>query len=680
MTNPLLLPSALPYELPDFANIKPEHYREALDAGFAQQEDEIAAIVGNPEPATFENTILALEKSGSILRTAGNVFFNICSADSTDELLAMETEYAPRMSAHSDAITLNPQLFERVAAVYAARDQLDPEDAYLVERIYTQMKLEGAELDPAGKQRLSELNSRLSTLRSEFGNRLLADTNDSAVVFDSAEELTGLSESELSACQAAAEARGLSGKYLVTLVLPTEQPVLSSLTRRDARRRVMEASLARGNRGNEHDTNELVLEMVRLRAERARLLGFPSHAAYSVADQTAQTPEAIEERIYPLAAPAARNAQAEAAALQDYINKEAEANGTEPFQLEAWDWQYYADKVKEEQYSVDTAALKPYFEVDSVLRDGVFWAAEQLYGVTFHERKDLVGYHPDVRVFEVKDSDGTGLGLFLFDVYTRDSKRGGAWMNNLVDQSTVLGQKPVICNNLNVPKPSSGPTFLTLDEVSTMFHEFGHALHGMFANTRYVSLSGTAVSRDFVEFPSQVNEMWQMWPEVLANYARHHETGEPMDPEVVERLQASASYGEGFATSSYLASALLDQEWHKITPETEISSVAEFEQAALAKIGLDDPRVPPRYKTTYFNHTFGGGYDAGYYSYIWSEVLDADTVAWFKEHGGLTRANGDHFRSELLSRGRSRDPLESYRRFRGRDAEIEPLLERRGLL
>lgn len=681
MTNPLLTPSPLPYELPDFAALDRDvHLAEALQVGMDQQRDEIAAIVNNPEPATFDNTILALERSGDILARATRVFYQLLSADGGDNLRAIDAEFAPKLAAHHDSLLFDAGLFARIEAVYAARDTLTEESRYLVERIYTVYRLRGAALEPRDKEKLGEYNRRLSELSTEFGARLHKDTNDSAVVFDHVAELEGLAPSAISAAAAAAEARGLSGKYLITLVLPTAQPCLASLTNRQSRQRVFEASRRRGNRGNDFDTNAIVLEQVRLRAERAILLGYPNHAAFAVADQTARTPEAIEQSIYPLAEPAARNARAELADLQAFADRWNDEHGLERFALAAWDWDFYANLLKAERYCLDTTALRPYFAYDRVLKDGVFFAANQLYGITFEERPDLIGYHPDVRVFEVKDADGSGLALFLHDVYARDTKRGGAWMNNLVEQNALCGRRPVICNTLNVPKPAEGPTLLTLDEVRTMFHEFGHALHGMLSDVRYPRLSGTAVSRDFVEFPSQVNEMWLDWPEVLSNYAVHHETGEPLDPTIVAKIQESAAFNEGYATSAYLGAALLDQEWHKIQPDTAILSVAEFEAAALAKVGLDNPVVPPRYSTTYFNHTFGGSYDAGYYSYIWSEILDADTVAWFKEHGGLTRENGEHFRRELLSRGRSRDPLESYRAFRGRDAEIQPLLERRGLV
>ncbi|WP_153504629.1 M3 family metallopeptidase [Cumulibacter manganitolerans] len=681
MSNPLIAPSPLPYHLPDFTALRFGHYREAFEAGLEQHRSEIAAITGSDEPPTFANTVVALERAGEILGVAQRVFFNKIGADSDDDLRALEADIAPVLAAHADAVTLDPQLYRRIRAVRDAGG-LDEEDGYLVERYLRDFELRGAALDDDGKEQLRLHNTRLAELKTEFGRRLQADTNDSAVLFDDAAELDGLSTSAISAYADAARARGLDGKYLVTLVLPTAQPALASLTNRESRRRIHEAAVSRGRRGNANDTGDLILEMVRIRAERAALLGYPTHAAYAVADQTAATPEAIEERVYPMAGPAARNALAELAVIQERADREQDAAGTERFEVAAHDWAYYSNRVRAQRYNVDTAALRPYFELERVLRDGVFHAAERVYGLSFVERTDLVGYHPDVRVFEVLDADGSGLGLFLHDVYARDSKRGGAWMNNLVDQSTLLGRRPVVCNNLNVPKPSAGePTLLTLDEVRTMFHEFGHALHGLLADTRYPSLSGTSVGRDFVEFPSQVNEMWIEWPEIIAHYAVHHETGEALDPDVVRQLAESALWGEGYETAAYLAAALLDQEWHKLSPAqaAAVRSIPEFERAALAEVGLLHDAIPPRYSTTYFNHVFGSGYDAAYYSYIWSEVLDADTVEWFKENGGLTRQNGEHFRRELLSRGRSRDPMASYVAFRGREPEIEPLLRRRGL-
>ena len=668
--NPFLAPSTLPYQLPPFADITDEHYRPAFDAGFAEQLAEIDAITSQTDAATFENTFVPLEKSGQILDRVATVFFNKSSADSNDFTNALEEELAPQLAAHSDAIRLNEALYARIDAVHSDRDGLDAEQRYLVERYFTEFTLAGAGLGDADKQALRELNSTLSTLETRFEKTLLSDTNDLAVIIDDATELDGLEPGEISAAAEAARERGVDGKYLVSLVLPTGHPWLSSLTNRAVRERIMTASRARGNHDGDGDNRATVLQIASLRAERARLLGFASHAAWVTADETAKTPENVAAMLSRLAPVAARNARAEQADLEELAGHP----------LESWDWAFYSEKVRSAKYDVDTAALRPYFEAERVLKDGVFFAATSLYGITFTERPDLVAYHPDVRVFEVLEADGSPVGLYTLDLYTRDSKRGGAWMNSLVSQNSLLDEPVIVTNNLNVPKPAAGsPTLLTYDEVNTFFHEFGHALHGLFARVTYPKFAGTIVFRDFVEFPSQVNEMWMLWPEVLANYAVHHETGERMPQQIVDRLIESAAFNQGFLTSEYLAAAMLDQAWHVLTADDEVTDVAAFEREALESFGLGNPAVPTRYASTYFAHTFSGGYDAGYYSYIWSEVLDADTVEWFTENGGLTRANGDHFRSRLLGVGGSKDALEAYREFRGRDAIIDPLLKRRGL-
>lgn len=669
MTNPLMSPSPLPFGLPPFEDITDEHYAEAVEAGLAEHLAEIQAIVDTPEPATFENTALAMERSGQLLQRAAASFFTLVSADASDPIRELETVLSPRFSAHQDAVYLNRGLFERFAAVNT--DQLDAESARLVDEYLKEFRQSGIQLDGAGQERLKAVNAELSRLGTEFGQRVKEGMKSASLLLDDAAELAGLPADDVASAAEAARTAGHEGKFLLTLIQPSNQPALASLENRDVRRRLYEASIGRGSDGSALDVLDLVKDMVRLRTEKAALLGFANYAELVVDQQTAPDFAAVQTMMNRLAPAAVRNADAEAEAL-------AEVAG---HPLEAWDWAYYSAKVKRERYAVDEQALRPYFELDRVLSDGVFFAANALYGITFHERADLAGYHPDVRVWEVRNADGTELGLFLGDYYTRESKRGGAWMNSLVEQSGLLNTRPVVINNLNISKPPAGePTLLTLDELRTTFHEFGHALHGLFSAVTYPRFSGTSVPRDFVEYPSQVNEMWIMWPEVLANYARHHATGEALPQDVVEKLDAAQLWGEGFGTTEYLGAALLDLAWHVLDGSEVPEDVLEFEAKALADAGVAHHLIPPRYRTGYFQHIFAGaGYAAGYYSYIWSEVLDADTVEWFKEHGGLTRANGDFFRAELLARGNSRDPLDSFRAFRGRDAELEPLLKRRGL-
>ena len=672
-TDALLGVSDLPHQLPRFADITDDDYAPALATAMAEQLEAIAAITADPAPPTFDNTVVPLERSGVRLSRVLRVFGNKAGADATDAIDAVRAEFAPRLAAHGDAILLDPALWARLQAVHADTSALDPEAAYLVDRYVTEFRLAGAALGDDDKARLRALNEEISTKETAFELALQADSNDLAVVVDDAAELAGLTPGEISAAASAAAARGLDGKHLVTLVLPTAHPYLASLTDRALRRRLSQAQRSRGSRGGDHDTRALALAIVRLRAERARLLGFDNHAAVVTADNTAGTPKAVRALLERLAPPAARNARREHEAMS------AEAG----FTVEPWDWPFYAERVRAARYDVDLAALRPWFEAERVLRDGVFFAAERLYGLTFDERPDLPGYHPDVRVFEVS-RDGTPIGLYLLDLYTRDSKRGGAWMSSLVTQSTLLGvDSAVVVNNLNVPKPAPGEaTLLTWDETRTLFHEFGHALHGLLARATYPKLAGTAVFRDFVEYPSQVNEMWLLWPEVLASYAVHHETGEPIPAEVVERLRAAETFNEGFATSEYLAAAVIDLAWHELGPDevpTDVDAVAAFEQRALAAVGLDNPAVPPRYSTPYFAHSLSSGYASAYYSYIWSEVLDADTVAWFRENGGLTRENGEQYVRHVIGIGGTRDPLASYEEWRGRPAPIEPLLARRGL-
>ncbi|MGY2082574.1 M3 family metallopeptidase [Blastococcus sp. SYSU DS0539] len=671
--NPLAAPSELPFRLPPFADVDLEHCREALLAGMAEQRREVEAIVGSDEEPGFENTIVALERSGALLDRAWSVFGNLSSSVATPRLREIEREIAPLAAAHEDALRLDPALFGRVDAVHATRHDagLDAESLRLVERYHLDFVLAGARLDVDGRARLSELNQQLSELSTTFGQHLQLATEAAAVRVADVAELDGLSPEEVDAAGQAAADRGLDG-HLLTLVLPTGQPVLTKLRNRDLRRRVFEASVSRASAG-EHDNRPVAERIARVRAERARLLGFDTHADLVLADSTARTTAAVDEMLASMVPASVANAEAE----REVLRAAAARDGVE---LAAWDWAFYAERVRAERYAVDTAALRPYFELDRVLVDGVFSAAERLYGFRFTPRPDLAGYHPDVRVWEVRDADGAEVGLYLGDFLAREGKRGGAWMSSFVRQSRLLGTRPVVVNNLNVSRaPEGQPTLLTLDEVNTLFHEFGHALHGLSSAVTYPRFSGTAVPRDFVEFPSQVNEMWALWPEVLAGYARHVETGEPLPASAVEAIDAAQLWGEGFATLEYLGATLLDQAWHRITPETEIGDPVAFERAALEAAGVASELVPPRYRTTYFQHVFAGGYSAGYYSYIWSEVLDADTVEWFKENGGLRRENGDAFRQRLLAVGGSVDPMDAFRAVRGRDADPGPLLRRRGL-
>ena len=674
--NPFFAPSTLEYELPDFASINESHYLEAFYQGTKEQLAEVDAIIASGEP-TFENTIVALEKSGRTLTRMLLVFYNKSSSDTNDALDAIEEEIAPKLSAHQDAITLNPALFSRIKNLHDQQESLslNSEDSWLLQKYYRDFVYAGAHLTEDQRQELTKLNERLSFLETQFSKNLLADTNDSALVIDSKDELAGLSEGEIRAAADAAAARGLDGKYLLGMVNFSGNPMLDRLEIRSTRERVMKASLLRGNRDNEFDTKSIIVEMAQLRAVRAKLFGKKTHAEYIIAEQTAGSVENVHAMLRKIAPAAARNARAEGSDIQAMI-KDSGHN----FELASWDWDFYTDKVRKAKHNIDSSAMRPYFELERVLHEGVFFAATKLFGITFKARPDLVTYHSEARAFEVFNEDGSKLGLFIGDFYTRDSKRGGAWMNNLVDQSFLLGQLPVVCNNLNIPKPAAGqPTLLTYDEIVTLFHEFGHALHGLLSSVQYPRVSGTSVQRDFVEFPSQVNEMWILWPEVVSNYAKHHETGEQLPQDLIDRLKGASTFNEGHATSSYLAAAILDLAWHSLEAGDSVSDVVAFEAEAIKDYGLDYHAVPTRYRSTYFLHIFGGGYSAGYYGYIWSEVLDAESVDWFKENGGLTRKNGDHFRSQLLSRGGSIDSMQMFKNFRGREASITPLLKRRGL-
>ncbi|WP_295361346.1 M3 family metallopeptidase [Arenimonas sp.] len=674
--NPFFTVSSLPYQAPAFDKIKDEHYAPALTKGMEEQRAEIDAIANNAEPATFENTIVAMEKTGALLNRTAAVFGNLAGAHTNPQIQAVQAEMAPKFAAHQDAILLDGKLFARVKSLYEQRDALglDDQDKRLVERYYIDFVRAGANLSDADKETLKAMNAELASLATTFSQNVLKEVNASGVLVEDVAELDGLPAEAITAAAEAAKAAGQEGKWLIALQNTSGQPPLTNLTNRALRQRIMEASLVRGARGNEFDNQAIVAKVAQLRAERAKLLGYENHAHYILEDETAGTIAAVNKLLSDLAPAAVANARKEAADMQAIID--AEGGG---FQLGAADWAFYAEKVRQQKYAFDESQLRPYFEINSVLENGVFYAANQLYGLTFQERKDLPVYHPDVRVWEVFDADGSALGLFYGDFYARASKRGGAWMNAYVPQNGLTGTKPVVANHQNIPKPSEGqPTLMTFDEVTTMFHEFGHALHGLFSNVKYPQFAGTSVPRDFVEYPSQVNEMWATWPSILANYAKHHETGEPIPQELLDKVMAAEQFGQGHATTEYLAAAMLDQAIHQQSAGKVSTDTLGFEAQALKAAGLDYAPVPPRYRSTYFSHIMGG-YSAGYYAYLWSEVLDAESVEWFKENGGLTRENGDHFRRTLLSQGGSKDAMQLFRDFRGRDPEVGPLLVRRGL-
>jgi peptidyl-dipeptidase Dcp len=675
--NPLLTESSLPYHVPPFDKIKDEHFAPAIEAGMREQLKEVEAVANNSEKPTFDNTIVALERTGRLLDRAQRTFSNLNACNTNPTMQKIDKEMAPKLAAHRDAIFLNPKLFARVQQLYDDRAHLglDPESAYLLERYYKDFVRAGAKLSDADKEKLKKINAELATLQTQFEQNVLKEKNASSVVVDRKEDLKGLSENEMASLTAAAEAEHKEGKFVIQMQNTTGQPLLASLENRPLRERIMQTSLRRNSHGGEFDTRDVVLRMVQLRADKAKLLGYATWAAYQLEDQTAHNVSTVNKLLGDLTPPAVANAKLEAADMQKIVDQEKRG-----FQIASWDWPFYAEKVRKARYNFDEAELRPYFELNHVILDGVFFAANKEYGLTFKERHDIPLYLPDVRIFEVYDRDGKPLALFIGDYYARPSKRGGAWMNAYVQQSDLFGTKPVVANHLNIPKPPPGePTLLTFDEVRTAFHEFGHALHGMFSNVKYPRFSGTSVPRDFVEYPSQVNEMWATWPEVLKNYAKHYKTGAAIPQALLDKVLAAEKFNEGYKTTEYLGASLLDQAWHQLSPSEIPKDAVTFEAEALHKAGVDFPPVPPRYRTFYFSHIFASGYSAGYYSYIWSEVLDADTVEWFKQHGGLTRENGDRFREMLLSRGGSADALGLFKGFVGRDPYVEPLLKRRGL-
>jgi peptidyl-dipeptidase Dcp len=683
--NPLLAESDLPYGLPPFDRIRNEHYLPAFEQGMSEQIEEIESIADNPEPPTFDNTLVALERAGQKLSNVQRVFGNLSGAHTNPDLQAIQREVSPRLAAHRDAILLNEALYARIASLYENRESLglDAESLRLVEHVHRQFVRAGARLDEDGKARLREINSELAALGTEFSQKVLAEVNDSAVVFDDPDMLAGLSDARIQSAAAEAADRDLDeGQYVITLLNTSGQPPLASMDNRAARERLHMASLGRGSRGNAHDTTATVSRILALRAERARMLGYNSHADYVLEVQTAGSVETIDDLHKRVGPVAVANARREGATLQAMINARAADSGEAPFELASWDWAYYTDKVRQQRFDFDDAEVRPYFEMRNVLVNGVFYSAEKLFGITFVERPDLPSYHPDTTVWEVFDADGEGMGLFITDFYARSSKRGGAWMNSYRVHSGLLGGYPVVGNHLNVPKPPEGePTLLTWDEVVTMFHEFGHAVHGLFSDVRFPTFAATSVPRDFVEYPSQVYEMWADWPEVLANYAIHYETGEPIPQALLGRVMEAALFNEGFRTTEYLAASIIDMAMHKLGPD-EVPAAADlmaFEAQVLADAGMDYGPVPPRYRAPYFSHSMGG-YAAGYYSYFWAEVLDADSVLWIRENGGLDRETGQRLRDTVLSKGGSKEAMELYQDFAGRIPGIEPLLERRGLI
>ena len=675
--NPFFNESTLPFQAPPFDKIKDSDYQPALAEGMNRQLVEVEAIANNNEPPTFVNTIEAMERSGALLTRASKVFFGLTQANTNPTIQKIESEEAPKLAAHQDKIYLNSKLFARVKSLYDRRAtlSLDPEAKYLVEQYYRTFVRSGALLSDADKTKLRALNEEEAKLTTEFRDKVLADTNASAVVVDDKAQLEGLSDGDIAAAADLAKERGLTGKYIIRLQNTTRQPIVTSLKNRALRERIIKASSERGSHGGENDTRALVTRLAQLRAQKTKLLGFPTYAAYSLDNQMAKTPQNAEKLMTDLVPAATAKARAEAEKLQKVAD--AEGGG---FKIGPADWEYYAEKVRKAEYDLDESQIKPYLELDHVLRDGVFFAANKLYGLTFKERTDIPVYHPDVRVFEVFDADGSSLALFYADYFARPSKSGGAWEDSFVDQNGLTGTKPVVYNVCNFQKPAAGqPTLLSFSDVTTMFHEFGHALHAMLSHVKYPTFSGTSVPRDFVEFPSQFNEHWALEPTVFANYAKHYQTGAPMPQSLVEKIRRARTFNQGYDTTEYLAAALLDMAWHTLPADAPAQDVGAFEPAALKRFGVGLPQVPPRYHTTYFSHIWGGGYSAGYYAYLWSEVLAHDAFYWFKEHGGMTRENGQRFRAMVLSRGGTQDAAALYRAFRGRDPVVEPLLIERGL-
>lgn len=676
VTNPFFKKSTLPFEAPNFAEIKDDHFLPAFEEGMKQHMAEIEAIANNPEPATFENTFVAMEKSGELLNRVSRVFYNLSGTDSNEQRRQIQSELAPKMAAHSDNINLNPALFARIESVYNARNDLglDAESLRLVEVYYERFVRSGAKLNDEQKTAIRALNEEHSKLTNQFSQNLLAETRNIAVVVDTAEELDGLSPAQITSAANAAKERGLEGKYLLSITNTTRQPILTSLNNREVRQRVWEASANRAQSG-EFNNTEIVSRLAQLRAERAKLLGYENWAAYTLENNMAQNPKAVFDMLGSMVPAVVENTLKEQEAIQAMIR---EKGGD--FEVQPWDWEYYAEFVRQAKYDLDENEVKKYFEFNRVLKDGAFYYLNRFYGVRFEPRPDLPVYHPDVEVYEVFDADGTSIALFYADYFAREGKRGGAWMSSFVGQSHLTGQKPVVVNVMNIPKaPDGEPTLISYDHTTTIFHELGHGVHGMFSSVKYPSLAMTAVSRDFVEFPSTFEEDWAQHPEILANYAKHYQTGEPIPADLLDKVMRSRSFNQGFDTLEYISAALLDMEWHTLGADAPLQNPQEFEAAALKKHGVDLKAVPPRYKSNFFSHSMGGGYSAGYYAYMWSEILAADAFAHVQKNGGLTRENGDHYRKNILSVGNSRPTMESYKAFRGQEPTTDALLIRRGL-
>ncbi|MGL5970104.1 MAG: peptidyl-dipeptidase Dcp [Kluyvera sp.] len=676
-TNPFFASSTLPYQAPPFDLIKDAHYRPAFDAALARKRQEIAEIADNPQPATFDNTMVALEKSGEMLSRVTSVFFAMAASHSNAEIQQLDEQFSAELAGLANDIYLNSALFQRIERLWLQRDSLglDAESLHLLEVTYQRFLLAGATLDDAQKSELKALNTEAATLSSQFHQCLLGAAKTGGLLLENEEQLAGLSADEIANAAAAASERGLSGRWLIPLVNTTQQPALASLYHRDTREKLFNAGWLRNQQGEANDTRERLLRLVAIRARQAELLGFDDYASWSMADQMAKKPQAALEFMREITPAARARAQSELADIQKMID-----NGNETFTAKAWDWLYYAEQVRREKYAIDEAQIKPWFALDNVLQEGVFWSASQLFGLRFVERFDLPVYHPDVRVWEIFDADGEGMAMFYGDFFARDSKSGGAWMDNFVPQSTLLGTRPVIYNVCNYAKPADGkPALISWDDVITLFHEFGHALHGLFATQRYASLSGTNTPRDFVEFPSQINEHWASHPVVFEHYARHYESGEPMPAALRESLFRAANFNKGYDMTELLSAALLDMNWHRVTTAALPQNVDAFEAQTLEQENLNLDAVPPRYRSSYFSHIFGGGYAAGYYAYLWTQMLADDGYQWFVEHGGLNRENGQRFREAILSRGNSSDLEKLYRDWRGHDPLIAPMLKNRGL-